>query len=124
MLALSAFTALHEMRLGRARSAEWRTLTDTIVLVQALCELGKLDARVCQPDLGVALDGLRAALEHPGGTMGLQGDALEAASRLVCVFDDALGRLAAQTIDLAAAHVVHRIRRSAARPGQPESPGR
>ena len=111
MLSLSAFTALHEMRLGRARTAEWRTLTDTIVLVQALCELGKLDAAVCSPDLGVALDGMRAALEHPSGAMHVEGPALAAASRLVCVFDDALGRLAAQSLDLAAAHVVRRIGR-------------
>jgi hypothetical protein len=121
MLALSAFTALDEMRLGRARTAEWRTLTDTIVLVQALCELGKLDPDTYSADLGIALDGMRAALEHPSGTMHVDAVALAATSRFVCVFDDALGRLAAQSLDLAAAHVVRRIGRP--RPsGHTESP--
>jgi hypothetical protein len=124
MLALSAFTALHEMSLGRARTAEWRTLTDTIVIVQALCGLGKLDAGVHMSDIELALDSMGDALQSPSGTMGLQGAPLAAASKVVAAFDDALGRLAAKTIDIAVADVVWRVNQTKARSsGSPLDPG-
>jgi hypothetical protein len=103
---LRVFTALHEMSLGRARSEEWRDLADVLNIVKALCALGKLDAHRYSPQLKCVMDGMIEASHCANGQIRMGAAELVALREMVTVYDDAIGRFAAQTISVATARVM------------------
>jgi hypothetical protein len=105
-LALGAYTALHEMSLGRARKDEWRTLADTLNIVKALCDLGKLDAVRFMPVVERALAGMVEAIRCDDGQFRIGPSGLAALREIVAAYDDAIGRFAARTISAAVARVM------------------
>jgi hypothetical protein len=107
-VALRFYTALDCFSRGVAGREEWHDCADAINLVEALCEVRKLEGALMGA-VARAINGMANAIKVPAGRMFLEGVELQALQAIVTAYDEALGRLSQGTIADAQAAVVVKI---------------
>lgn len=109
-VALRCFTAVDCFERGCARKPEWYDVADAVNIVEALCDAGKLSGTHME-FVARAIEGMAEAMDHPEGSMRLDGPQLEALWRVVVAYDHALERFSGGTIAQAQTAVVMKIAR-------------
>lgn len=99
---LHTWTAMRCMALGTADGFAWSDLRDTVMMVVALCRMGKLNAHAVLPFAMQALEGL---LRAKSNGMRMAEEDLPALSVVCTQYDNAHFKLSANTLEAAAASV-------------------
>lgn len=97
-LALRAWTAIDLMARGAARMEEWCDMADACNLVEALVEMEKYEATSVRPHVDAAIQGLVVAMKCPPGMMRV-GSAMPALREVVTLYDDAICKFSAATME-------------------------
>ena len=112
-IALKIHTALCEMRHGRAGRDEWADCADAVNMVEALVHLRKLESKVYMPLVNRAIDGLVEAIDSEDRTrMRMNRDGEIALTKIVCTYDECMGKMARETIRAAGNRVILKIAES------------
>ena len=83
---------------GTGRKEEWHQMADCCNLVEALVEIGKYEATSVRPHVDAAIQGLVVAMKCPPGMMRV-GSAMPALREVVTLYDDAVCKFSAATME-------------------------
>lgn len=97
-LPLRAWTALDTFVRGTGRMEEWSDMADACNLVEALVEMGRYEATSVRPHVDAAIQGLVVAMKCPPGMMRV-GSAMPALREVVTLYDDAICKFSAATME-------------------------
>jgi hypothetical protein len=108
-LQLAAHTALWVMNNGTARREEWADLSDAINVVEALCDMGKLDGDLVMHWITRAIDGMVSAARIAPGRMRMPAEHAVCLRHVVAHYDYAIERLSRGSILGAREAVIRKI---------------
>lgn len=117
-VALKVHTALDLMMRGRAGIEEWRDLCDGINVLEALCEIGKIDPELHKPAIDQAIEAMAEAMESFGdlGKLCMSDRALDALREVIAAYDLAIGRFSQKTLAEAYVHFAVKVAKAKERP--------